>query len=166
MTKHIIWSSMIDMEAWEDYFNCDYCRDYMSEDEKWQIAAEINDSYLGDEIANLNRKIDGYIVSIRDNGAWNGRYNSVSCLTDNINSIFNDILYALYENEWFVEDGEVQQRIVHHDGITRIVYRKCRDYDAFIEALETSKPSDFRQIVEKYTESIASDVQSVYGFID
>lgn len=50
MKKHIIWSSTINFEDWEDDLKENYPN--LSEDKLYDIAVETNDEYLNDERAN------------------------------------------------------------------------------------------------------------------
>ena len=71
MKKHIIWSSTINFEDWEDDLKENYPD--LSEDELYDIAVETNDEYLNDERANLNIKCEGSILLVADIGRWDGR---------------------------------------------------------------------------------------------
>ena len=72
-TCHIIWSNRdLDYDDWKADLEADYPE--LSENERYALMYEINNSYLEDERVNLNIQLDTPILLIADLGRWNGRF--------------------------------------------------------------------------------------------
>ena len=135
----------------------------MDNDEKWMIVAAMNDSYLDDERHNLDVELNARIVIIADLGLWFGRRSAYKVLDEtNLRECLTFSPSCDYA-EWFVEDGELQARQIHHDGSNRYTYRAIRDdltQDQLIhledDVLDTEELMDL-------TRSLAPDVCKVYG---
>ena len=168
--KRTIWQNIdLKIEDWKD----DY-KEYIeinefkalnpeNEDEIYDFMIDTNNSYLDDERANLNKKIDGRILVLGDIGRWNGRFNGYKILDDNISSIFEtDCDYC----EWYSDGYNIKFKGIHHDGVNYAEYRVIRE-DRNIENL-LDDIYDGKEISRKklnyYTKSLHSYIAEIYGW--
>ena len=99
---HLIWTNnpyYLDYEDWKesvDYVLEEYDNEEPSDEERWDIVDEINNTFLEDERANLNVNVGSTIYAIADVGRWNGRAdgykeiksgNLSDCLYANVNGM-------------------------------------------------------------------------------
>lgn len=167
MKNKIIWSNMnLNLDDWRDGY-AEYCEmnDLKPGDEYdlYSWMEHTNAEYLNDERANLNKQLDGEILIFGDLGLWNGRANSYSITSANLNAIF-DVRADLME---FYADGrEIRATSCHHDGRNYYHFRAIRpgrDINKLLDAFLTGEYIS-PQKLNYYTRSIYSDVARVYGW--
>ena len=118
--KHTIWSSDINLEDWKDFLKEEYPDS--SEDEYYDLAAELNSEYLEDERMNLNINVPDKIICIADLGLWNGRRSGYKIMnTRNIaDCLYSDCDYV----DWYCDEyGDFRCDASHHDGTNHLLYR-------------------------------------------
>lgn len=160
MKNHTIWNEEINLEDWKDFLMDEY-PDVTDEYEQYSICAELNDTYLEDEQANLDIPTDTYIVCIADIGRWNGTVNGARIMGRNINSIFRKMVRGDSHSKWYTDSYDVRGEESHHDGTNYYLFRKMKngkDFDTMME-----KPLTHERILQ-YTTSILPDVKQVYGW--
>ena len=159
MKKLMIWTSIIDLEDYEDFF-ADAYPDITDDNEKWQICQEINNGLLEDERCNLNYHHP--IIGIADLGLWNGRRQAVGLFKN-----LKDILTTnCDEAEWFVEGSTLKGTMWHRDGTNYVYYYLFQEdvpgADKFVEDLKNGvKVSKSR--LYKYCKSAGKVVREIYG---
>lgn len=174
--KHLIWSSDIKVEDWvkdresimdnydyckncKDKGNCQYCDVFLEEIEM------INQSYLEDELDNLNIPTKNDILVIAVLGLWNGKRNGFKFLKNrNVNAIFS----LCEDSSSFYCDGyNLCADCTHHDGTNHYVFRELKD------GVDREKIQAFmyRQNyvltpaqISKYTKSLRPYVKEVCGW--
>lgn len=175
-TKHIIYTDEVNLKDWIDEreeimdgHSC--CEDCSGSKEKCldcydfdMTCQDINSSYLGDEIMNLNKKLNNYVVAFAELGLWDGKKYGFRILSTNLNSIFN----ARQDfNTYYTDAYNVRATCCHHDGTNYILYRKLKkgidvlDFEAFVQK------NDYRlssQQLSRYTESLLPYVKTIYGW--
>ena len=164
--KHVIWQDVdIDVEDYRDYLEEKY-PDVTDEYNQFVLCQELNREYLDDEIANLNQDVQGRIVIIADLGFWNGRRDAYKVLDS---SNLSDVLFTndgCDYHEFWVEDGEVRGRGVHHDNTNYYVFRALRtDIDEDLLDIVVNDVASSEQLYVA-TRSLAPDVSGVYGWED
>lgn len=173
MNKHIIWSNMnLDIEDWRDGYLeelemnnkhlPDENEDYDNELMDWMY--ETNNSYLDDERANLNKKVDGRILVIGDIGRWNGRVNGYKIINSHK---IKDILYTDCDYvEWYGDGYDIRCTAHHHDGTNHYLYRVIREdrnIDNLLDAIYNGEEITSGKL-NYYTKSLYKDVANVYGW--
>lgn len=158
MKKHIIWTSEINMEEWQEMLEEEY-PDITDLSAKYSIVTETNDCYLWDEKINLNIPCD--IIAIADIGRWNGRRQGYKLL-NNINEIFET---SMDSGTWYVEGRHLQATLSDHDGTTYVTYLEIKSDapDSFREQLEYGNyptPSQIR----RYCRALGRTVRNIYGW--
>ena len=158
--KHIIWTNDIDYKDWKDDLESQYpSEEGYTEDDWVRLMYELNDDYLEDEKANLNKDLGRNIVVFADLGLWSGRRNAYKIINStNLNSIFTNSCGDFVE--WYVEGKDVKCRDSHHDGTNYYTYRLLKDgyteddfYGRYIQ-----------DVMKKMTEPIGKYVADIYGF--
>lgn len=111
----IIWSN----EQYEEW--CDSMKDEITEEEMtYEYYAHCCEIDLDDERANLNVKVDGYIVAFAKLGLWYGTANGIKLVGTNVKDILSTSDdYAT----WYCDPYNVKCDSVHHDGRNYILYR-------------------------------------------
>ena len=162
MKKHNIFSTFIDLDAYDD---CEEFQD-LPEEQKYTWAVEDNHFAMECEIANLNKIVPGIPVYIANLGLWNGRrrgYRTESC-TKSIGEMLQEISYNHDDFDWYCADGDLRVAAHHHDGTNYFTLR-------YIPAAEKQEIID--QIMEgeisleemlKHTKSLEPLVNEVYGW--
>ena len=158
--KHVIWSN--------DYEQIDaIAQDIIAEepdvleDEAFCRAEALNDDYLADERANLNKYIEKPIIIIGTLGLWNGMRHGWRRMEEgsNLNKIF-DTSCGDYVT-WYVEDGELMCEDIHHDGTNHYTYRTIKDGISDWELSElVAEGKDIREL----TEPMGHYVAEIYGW--
>ena len=170
---HLIWTDdpeYLNLEDWDideliEINDWDPA-DYESETSRWDIVAEINDTYLDDERANLDINVGSTIYAIADVGRWNGRAagykeiksgNLSDCLYANVNGMSYCTWYVTRDGEFCLDES-------HHDGTNYVVYRVERD-DLTDEEYENLHYEDVTtEQLWDYTRPLGSDIAQVYGW--
>lgn len=165
--KKIIWSNVnLNVEDWRDGYIefCEYNNITPGGDDDlidWMITTNFN--YLDDEIANLNKRLDDYIIVIADLGLWNGRKTAYKISRANLNAIFN----AADDYTEFYGDGrEIRATGYHHDGTNYYLFRQLRpgrDPEKLLDDIYNGREIS-PQKLNYYTRSIYKDVATVYGW--
>lgn len=126
MKKHIIWSSTINFEDWEDDLKEKYPN--LSEDKLYDIAVETNDEYLNDERVNLNIKCEESILLVGDIGSWNGRSTGYRVIeSGNIaDCLESQLRCESYLDIYLDERGDLRADETHHDGTNHYLFRSFK----------------------------------------
>lgn len=165
--EHMIWSNFnVNVADYADFLQEEY-PEVTDPYEQYELCCEMNADYLDDERDNLDIKLPHAIICIADLGLWYGRrmcYKVIeSC----------NIADCLYEPKcdyctWYVDRyNDLRFTGVHHDGTNHYLYRELRDLsnkqmENFLEKLHTGKLT--RRDINRYTTSIGSHIQRVYGW--
>lgn len=183
-TKHIIWSSEINLDDWKDYIEDELMREYEEEglieagtsvddfiksheNEVYEKVTALNNDYLGDERINLNVQTKGKLMVIADLGLWDGHHSGFKYIkTDNI----ADCLSSSCDSaEWYVdENGDLRCTASHHDGTNHYRYREVKpdlgddEVDRFEEKLYYGKATE--SDIEACTIPIGTYIAKVYGW--
>lgn len=157
--KHIIWTNDLDYEDWRDDLESEYPD--LTEEQRVDLMYEINDEYFSDEQVNLDKELGGRIIVYGTLGLWDGKKSVYKILKEtNLNGIMTDVT----ENStWYVEDGEVQRKDVHHDGTNYFTYRVLKGIDEY-DFEEFIEDHSFKEGIEKYTEPLGHYVSEIYGW--
>ena len=164
---HTIWTNDLDaIETLMEDYNAE-CRD---ENERldFYAAAELNEEYRHDEIANLESANAGEILAIADLDLWNGRrsgYTTYEKLTDVLKAMLH---YDAYIRFYVDEYGEFRGRFTHHDGTNYITYRERRpgcSEELWYRLLEAiSEDGDYSNLIGLCTMPLGPKIQAVYGW--
>ena len=176
MTKHIIWSSHINISDWlgdkesilEDRLDgCSDCsknKKCESCDRFYTEVSDINDSYLDDEKLNLNIRLDNNVIAFAKLGLWDGTKSAYKILGNNVNCIFD---ISEEGNTYYVDAYNVRATCVHHDGRNQILYRMLKpnvDIRAFEAIMYKNGYNLSSQQISRYTTSLRPYVAQVYGW--
>lgn len=160
-----IWKSDIDMSDWEEFLNDEYPD--ADENERYEIAKEMNDEYLNDERFNLGVATDGEIVIIADLGCWDGRKNAGKLCGHKVSNILYSQVHGMSDQHWYGDGKNICCRESHHDGVNHYTYRimKGKTHDEQVENADKlfSKKLTARRI-GYYTKSLYPVVAEVYGW--
>lgn len=159
--KKVIWSSDIDIDDWEDFFEEEYPDEELSDIEKYELASEMNDMYFDDEKCNLDIPTDFTIVAIGDLGFWYGRRTGALELGNNINKIMRFFVDGMSDLELYFDGKDIKGRETHHDGTNHYTYRIMKKGKSFDTMMEKELTHDR---ILRYTTSIAPFVKKVYGW--
>ena len=129
-TKRTIWSNDYDhldnlanemLKNPEDFGFFD-----LNDENAFACASEMNDWWLDDEKANLNKELGQSIVMIARLGLWNGKRSAYKIMKGtNLNNIFDDTCGDYVT--WYVEDGDIKCDDTHHDGTNHYTYRTIKE---------------------------------------
>ena len=165
--EHIIWSNTdINIADYADFLQEEY-PEVTDPDKQYELCCELNDDYLDDERANLDRVLPHAIICIADLGLWYGRRIGYKLLES------GNISDCLYDSDcdyctWYVDHyNDLRFTGTHHDGKNRYLYRELRDLsykqmENFLEKLHTGRLT--RRDIRRYTTSVGSHIQKVYGW--
>lgn len=160
-----IWRSDIDVEDYQDWLDEEYPN--ADEDERYQLAYELNQDYLADERMNLGKIIapDGIVV-IASLGLWNGRkpgYKEIE------SGKVADCLYYDYDDAEFYCDRYNFCGIEHHhDGTNFYTYRAWKpglsdvQKDNFLNKVWSGEAMSCD--ISRYTRSLRPEIAKVYGW--
>lgn len=173
MTKRMIWSNMdLNVDDWRDGYK-EYLEinglDEEDADNEYKLLNwmhETNADYLDDEIANLNKRLDGRILAIGDLGLWYGRRNGYKILGNNLNEIFNINESGFDVAEFYSDGHDILGRECHHDGTNYFTFRMIREdrnVDNLLDAIYSGEEIS-KQKLNYYTKSIHEDVANIYGW--
>ena len=123
MKKHKLWSSEINIEDWKDFLEEEY-PDVDDEHEQYQLCVDLNNDYLDDERANLEKPMN--ILVIGDLGHWNGTRTGYMKLK-NFSDVFCSRVNGCSEIEFFVEDNDMKAIEHHHDGTNYYTFYEIRE---------------------------------------
>ena len=159
--KHTIWSNTYEtIEALEKDILEDKESFLTDEEHSWACACQLNDDYLNDERANLDKELGRTIVVIANLGLWNGRRNGWKLTNStNLNGIFEGTCGDYVT--WYVEDGEIKCDDTHHDGTNHYTYRVLKDDISdweFEELMAEGKD------IDELTEKLGHYVDEIYGW--
>ena len=162
MKKNVIWSSDFEVSDFKEYLEEEY-PDLDTDEEKYQIASDMNREYLNDERMNLDIQLDRPIIAIADIGLWNRRTHGYKVF-DSCN--IKDVLYSNYDDtEWFTDRYNLCGTVRDHDGETHIIYRQLRPERSLYRFLERILRGNFTtKMLNYYTETLVHRVNDVYGW--
>lgn len=158
LNHRVIWNNT-EYDAWKESMLDD---GFEEEELTYERYYEDCDMFLDDERANLNKKVDGYIVAFADLGLWNGRVNGAKVIGSNV----KDILYSSCDYvDWYCDKYNVRCDGAHHDGTNHILYRVAKDRDdaerlTDLVAYHGMSEEEFR----KATKSLRPYIARIYGF--
>ena len=171
MKKHMIWTSDINLDEWEDGLReeCEYLEkdfDEMDIYEQYAMASDINWDYLDDERMNLNISVPNGIIAIADIGRWNGRVTGYKEIGNNINECFQ---FEQDGADFYVDNHGVMHGVFYdHDGTTYAVYKAWKDNiteeqkENVLDAIYNGKCT--ARMIRRYTRNIGGDVAKIYGW--
>lgn len=171
--KHIIWSNVnLDPDDWKESYKemaeiNEWDEDTDDENNLLRYMYEINDMYLDDERANLNKQTEGRIIAIADLGFWNGRSMGYKLLNHNVNSCLQFEKSCDYA-EFYCDRYNLKSTQYHHDGTHYITYREFKpnissdQADNFCWKLYNGKVT--QKDITRYTRSLRPYVNKVYGW--
>ena len=156
--RRVIWTND-DYDEW-----CDAMSNEITDEEITpEYYAFCCETYLSDEICNLDVEVDGYIVCFASLGLWNGRRNGAKLVGTNVKEI-------LYDNNcdlitWYCDVYNVRCDASHHDGRNHYLYRVVdtkEKAERLINkiAFEDMSEEEFRRA----TKSLRPYVAKVYGW--
>ena len=129
-----------------------------------QIYDDI-DMTFEDELALLNKELDGRVLAIASMGLWNGRVSGYKILDNNLNEVVKASI-GCDEKHVYCDRYNVLAEGYHHDGRNFVEFREIRedkDIDGFLNKLYMNVPIT-RAEVRKYTKSLRPKVKEIYGF--
>ena len=164
MKKHNIFSTFIDLEAYED---CEEFQD-LPEEQKYSWAVEDNRFAMECEIASLDKIVPGIPVYIANLGLWNGRrrgYKTESC-TKSIGEMLQKISYNHDDFDWYCADGALNVAGYHHDGTNYYVLRyiPAAEKQEIVEKILDGEVS--LEFLLQHTKSLEPLVNEIYGWTD
>jgi len=162
--KKIIWTNKIDLKDYKDFIGEEYEEDDLTDNEKWQIANDLNGDSLEYERCDLDIQLDGRILVVAKLGLWDGQ--RIGFRIINSGNI-KDILYTNDDFiEWFSDGYNIKGIGNHHDGTNYYEYREIREdrnVDNLLDKIYSNK--EFSRItLNYYTKSILPKVNEVYGW--
>ena len=168
MKKHIIWTSQINLDDWQEYLQENELLDETGYAQYYAVC-ELN-SDLEDERENLNIRTDGSIIAIADLGLWGGRVCGYKEIDGrNIAACLWPTVRGLSENTWYIDEvGDLRQEEIHHDGTNHILYRELKNglsekqVDNFYDKLYNGTAT--RADITRYTRTLGDRVCAVYGW--
>ena len=164
MKKRIIWSNNhINLDDWKDFLEEEH-PDVEDENEQYKLITELNDEYLYDERANLDKVLDGRILVIGDLGRWNGRVSGYKIIdSQNV----KDILYSDCDYcEWYSDGYNIRSTQHHHDGTNYLLYRVIREdrnIDNLLDAIYNGEEISNSKL-NYYTKSLHTSIAEIYGW--
>jgi hypothetical protein len=168
MKKHIIWSSTINFEDWEDDLKEKYPN--LSEDKLYDIAVETNDEYLNDERANLNIKCEGSILLVGDIGRWDGRSTGYRVIeSGNIADCLESQLRGISDLDIYLDErGDLRADETHHDGTNHYLFRSFKP-SATQQQIENLKDKIYcgnatRADIVRLTDRLGDKIAAVHGW--
>ena len=172
MKKRIIWSNMnLDIKDWKDGYKeylemNDMDGDPNDEHAIYEWMWETNGYYLEDEMANLNKQVEGRIVAIADLGLWNGRVSGYKILGNNIKDIFNVCVDGSCI-EFYGDGHNIRAIEHHHDGTNYYLFKVLREdknVDRLLDSIYNGEEIN-RSKMKTYTKSLYKEVANVYGWM-
>ena len=162
--KRIIWQNLdVDADDYKDFLE-EYYPEVTDEDEKQRLVWELNETYLEDEIMNLDIQLENPIIVIADLGLWYGRRSGYRVIdSGNINEIFSE--FNCEYQKWYADAYNVRFTGYHHDGANHYVYRMIKNVDKLDLVLNKIYNGTLtKQDMSRYTKSIRPEVAAVYGW--
>ena len=168
MKERIVWSNDdLNIEDFKEYFEEENLTE-LSDTEKFNAICDLNDEYLDDERANLNKQLPTSILVIATLGLWNGiahgyRELNSNNLKDCLSGTCGDYV------KWYVDSHKnLRCTDKHHDGTNHYLYRRWKEGLGW-EAKENFLDKIYRGVVtaadiSRNTVSIGRDVAEVYGW--
>lgn len=166
MKKFTIWSSDINLDDWRDDLLEEY-PDY-SDEELYELACEMNDEYLEDDLVNLsNVLLEEDSLVIADLWLWYGRRSGYACFSC---ADVGDLIKRAYNGsgceptEIYVDElGDLSIKIAHHDGTNYLTLRtwkhsaSARQRENLLDKLYegTATPRDITRVTEHLGDKIA-----------
>lgn len=164
--EHIIWSSDIDLNDWQDFLEEEH-PDVTDEVDQYRLCEELNYEYLEDERINLNIDLCREIVVIGDLGRWNGRVSGYKEAGTRICDCLQDT-WGDFATWYLDERGDLRCRDCHHDGVNYYTYRVYKsglsDQQKGNFLLKVISGKATRRDVTRYTERLGDWIANVYGW--
>ena len=159
--KRIIWTNN-DYDEWRKCMIADMEDGESEDDFTYERYYDDCDIFLYDEKANLNIKVDGYIVAFADLGLWDGRHNGAKVIGTNVKDILSSGCDFI---TWYCDRYNVRCEGIHHDGTNYILYRVAKDYDHAKRLVQRIVCEDMtEQEFRKATRSLRKYVAEQYGW--
>lgn len=129
-------------------------------------TCDCNSMTYNDEVANLDKQLDGVVIAIGTVGLWKGRRPAYKILTHNLNSILS---IATDHNEFYSDGRNVRSENHHHDGTHKMVFRVAkpeRTKEQIVSFLERYANGEelTAQKLAYYTKSIHPYIAEFYGW--
>lgn len=161
--KHIIWSSDISLDDWQDWLNEEY-PDISDDADRYQVIGEELDAQLDDVRSELNIEIPYAIICIADLGLWNGRRNDYCFCGTNLSNVLSTGCGDY--RTWYVDHlGDLRCDDVHHDGTNRYLYRALKPMvKPGIIGRRILSGKLTRQDITRYTAPIGIYAADIYGW--
>ena len=169
MKKFTIWSSDINLDDWRD----DLLEEHPDADDEelYELACEINDEYLEDEIYNLrSAELTEPALVIADLGLWYGRrpayleIRNVSTVGDALQKVIGVNHCSIYINEL----GDLCCREAHHDGTNYQVIRTWKHNASATQRAnlleKIRKGTATRRDITRVTEKLGDKIARIYGW--
>lgn len=151
-----------DDPCWKEFFDEEYPD--TNDEERWELAVDMNWDYLEDERMNLDKELYGQIVMIGSIGRWNGTFSGYTIKKAHNLADCLEFMDSCDYAEWYVEDGELRSNQTHHDGTNHVMYRLLPS-GLPAEICEKLDEEDFTlDDLMEWTESLAPYVAKVYGW--
>lgn len=138
----------------------------VNEQELNDFIAQDYTNWFYDELANLDKELQGRVIAIANLGLWNGRRTSYKIMNYNLNSVLDacggDYLKV------YTDSYDVKSVAVHHDGVNYITYRMLKpnlsevQIDNFLNKLASGNFD--KKDVTRYTTSLKSQINQIYGW--
>lgn len=170
MKKFTIWSSDVNLDDWRD----DLLEENPDADEYelYNLASELNDEYLEDEIYNLrNVELTEPALVIGDLGLWYGRVSGYKCFDccdagELVKRAYNDS--GCEPSEIYVDElGDLRIRQAHHDGTNYLTIRTWkataseRQRENLLDKIYAGTAT--RRDITRVTEKLGEKVKEFYG---
>lgn len=159
---HLIWTNEVDYDDWKDDLK-EYYPDEEGYDDDYRMNAmyEINNDYLDDEKANLNKELGVNLVMIGYLSLWDGNRTGWKHINGtNLNDIFQGTCGDYIT--WYVnEEGDICCDDCHHDGTNHYVYRAIKND---ITDWEFDELMDEGKKIDDLTEKLGHYVKEIYGW--
>jgi hypothetical protein len=163
-----------DLEAARESLLELYNEENPSDEDVWNEAIELKDTWLDAEKGNLNIATQNRLIAYGTLGLWTGNALCFSLLNNNVNSIFDAIhgMSGPTTATVYADAEDVQCREAHHDGVNLYTFRELlgneEEVDELLDELRTAvydnNADKFNELIQTRTKSIRPYVAKVYGW--
>lgn len=159
--RRVIWTN----DDYPEWYDCMIKDEGLHEEE---VTPELYgwecENWLSDELCNLDKEVNGYIVAFADLGFWYGRRNGAKLIGTNVKDILSSS-YGCDNATFYCDPYNVKFDGSHHDGSHYIMFRIAKNYEAAKKlvnriAYKGMTEEQFR----KATKSLRKYVASIYGW--
>lgn len=166
--KFEIWNSEINMDEWKDFLEEDKNLNpglYQTNEDDFLQVYKLNQEYLDDERANLDKTLPNPILVIANLGLWNGRTTAYKIIqSGNLKDILTPQVDGISGQHWYCDGYNICCDETHHDGTNHYLYREIKNSENIENFLNMIYRKDnWEEKLNYYTKSIASDIGRIYG---